>query len=125
MDSRQLRFDDRPEIEYIQLRLHRDGPIVILGDHPRHHYVPYPAVKPGCSRVLHHLASIFDCPLLATLEVRWHQLQRDRVEGHTAPLRQTSTSMAANGATGGPRRVAQIAILGRAGPANPRALKTA
>ncbi len=79
----QLRFDDRPEVQHVELRLHRDGPVVVLGDHPRDHHVPNPAVEAIFARVLHHLARIFECPLAAVLDVGWHQLERDGVEvGH-------------------------------------------
>ena len=79
----QLRFDDRPEVQHVQLGLHRDGPVVVLGDHPGNHHVPDPAVEARFSRVPHHLARIFECPLATVVDVGWHQLERDGVEvGH-------------------------------------------
>ena len=78
-NPRQLGLDDRPELQHVELRLHRDGTVVVLGDHPRDHYVPNLAIQTRLRRVLDHLARILQCPLPAVVHIRWHQLERDGV----------------------------------------------
>ncbi len=88
----QFRFDDRPEVQHVQFRLHGDGPIVFLGDHSGNHHVPDPALEAEFGRVPHHFSRVFECPLLTVFDVGRHQLERDGVEGHAAPLHQTTIS---------------------------------
>ena len=44
--ARQLGLDDRPEVQHVQLRLHRTGTVVVLGDHAGDHHVANAAVEP-------------------------------------------------------------------------------
>ncbi|EUA27964.1 hypothetical protein I552_0222 [Mycobacterium xenopi 3993] len=44
---RQLRFDQRPEVEHVKLRFHFDRPVILLSDQSGNHHVPDVAVDTG------------------------------------------------------------------------------
>ena len=90
VDARQLRLDGRPEVEHVELRLHRDRSVVVLCDHARDHHVPETAVQAGFGGELDHLPCVLEGTLATVVAVRWHQLERDGVEAHAAPLHQTT-----------------------------------
>ena len=93
----QLRLDDRPEIQHVQLRLHLDRPVILFRDQPRHHHVPDPAFDPGFRRQLQHFVGLFDRLLRTAIDIRRHQLKRDGVEGQRAAPHPTTSSPAAAG----------------------------
>ena len=80
---RQLRLDERPVIEHIELGQHRDGPIVVLGDHPRDHHVLDSAVETRFRGNPRHFARLFHRILGPALHIGRHQLERNSVEGHS------------------------------------------
>ena len=88
----QLRFDQRPELQHVQLRLHLDGPVVVLRDHPGNHQVPDPALDAGLSGELQYLARVLRRLLRTALHVRRHELERDGVKRQPAAPHRTSGS---------------------------------